>query len=88
MLLEAQSQRIACVSTRVSGIPELIVDGETGVLVPPRAPILLAEALDRLITDPVIRVALGTAGCERTTRCFSLDAGVDRLAMRLNAFVA
>jgi glycosyltransferase involved in cell wall biosynthesis len=88
VLLEAQSQALASVSTNVSGIPELIVDGETGVLVPPRAPILLAEALDRLITDPVIRVALGTAGCERTTRCFSLDAGVDRLAMRLNAFVA
>ena len=36
VLLEAQSQRVACVSTRVSGIPELIVDGVTGVLVEPR----------------------------------------------------
>src|SRR3569623_997459 len=35
VLLEAQSQRVACVSTRVSGIPELIVDGVTGLLVPP-----------------------------------------------------
>ena len=85
VLLEAQSQALACVSTNVSGIPELIVDGETGVLVPPRAPTILADALARLIRDPHRREALGRAGFERTTRCFSLDAGADRLASRLSA---
>jgi glycosyltransferase involved in cell wall biosynthesis len=88
VLLEAQSQALACVTTNVSGIPELIVDGETGVLVPPRAPVVLADALARLIGDAALRTALGRAGCERTTRCFSLDAGADRLAARLAACLA
>jgi glycosyltransferase involved in cell wall biosynthesis len=82
VLLEAQSQRLACVSTRVSGIPELIVDGVTGLLVAPRAPDELASALSRLIGDPVLRHTLGAAGFERTTTLFSLDGGADRLAQR------
>ena len=83
VLLEAQSQRVACVSTRVSGIPELIVDGVTGLLVPPRAPHELGAALSRLIADPSLRCALGDAGYARTTTLFSLDSGADRLARRL-----
>ena len=47
VLLEAQSQRVACVSTRVSGIPELIVDGVTGVLIEPRSPAALARGARR-----------------------------------------
>ena len=53
VLLEAQSQRLACVATTVSGIPELIDDGVTGLLVEPRGPQALARALARLIGDPV-----------------------------------
>ncbi|HET9761893.1 MAG TPA: glycosyltransferase [Casimicrobiaceae bacterium] len=82
VLLEAQSQRIACVSTRVSGVPELIVDGATGLLVEPRAPAALAAALARLIADPALRHALAQAGLERATTLFSLQAGADRLAHR------
>ena len=88
VLLEAQSQRLACVSTRVSGIPELIVDGETGLLVAPRAPDELAAALARLIADPVLRGSLGEAGFERTTTLFSLDGGADRLAQRFASCLA
>jgi glycosyltransferase involved in cell wall biosynthesis len=80
VLLEAQSQKLACVSTRVSGIPELIDDGVTGLLVAPRAPAALAEALSRLIADPALRLRLGEAGYARTTGAFSLDAGADLLA--------
>ena len=82
VLLEAQSQRVPCISTRVSGIPELIVDEETGLLVEPRAPAELARALDRLITAPALRRRLGDAGFARTTSAFSLDAGADLLAAR------
>ncbi|HSC23586.1 MAG TPA: glycosyltransferase family 4 protein [Casimicrobiaceae bacterium] len=88
VLLEAQSQRLACVSTRVSGIPELIVDGQTGLLVAPRAPDELAAALTRLISDPSLRRALGDAGFERTTTLFSLDGGADRLAERFASCLA
>jgi glycosyltransferase involved in cell wall biosynthesis len=88
VLLEAQSQRVACVSTRVSGIPELITDGVTGLLVAPRAPAELAAALSRLIADPSLRHALGGGGFERTTTLFSLQSGADRLAERFAACLA
>jgi len=88
VLLEAQSQRVACVSTRVSGIPELIVDGVTGVLIEPRSPAALAQALSRLIDDPPLRRSLAAAGLARTTTRFSLQAGADQLAGRFAASVA
>ena len=82
VLLEAQSQKLACVSTRISGIPELIHDDVTGLLVEPRAVAPLADALTRLIADPALRQRLGEAGFLRATSDFSLDAGADRLAAR------
>ena len=85
VLLEAQSQKLACVSTRISGIPELIVDDVTGLLVEPRAIDALAEALATLICDPVLRRRLGEAGFARTVGAFSLDAGADCLAARFAA---
>jgi glycosyltransferase involved in cell wall biosynthesis len=88
VLLEAQSQRVACVSTRMSGIPELIIDGVTGLLVAPRAPAELGAALSRLITDPSLRGALGDAGYTRTTTLFSLAGGADRLAQRFASCLA
>jgi glycosyltransferase involved in cell wall biosynthesis len=83
VLLEAQSQGLACVSTPVSGIPELIDDGVTGALVPPRDPARLAAMLARLVADPALRARLGEAGRARVLAHFSLDAGADRLAQRL-----
>jgi glycosyltransferase involved in cell wall biosynthesis len=83
VLLEAQSQRVACVSTRVSGIPELIVDGVTGLLIEPRSPDALALALASLMTNPRLRHALAAAGMERTVARFSLQAGADLLASRI-----
>jgi glycosyltransferase involved in cell wall biosynthesis len=88
VLLEAQSQRVACVSTRMSGIPELIIDGVTGLLVAPRAPAELGAALSRLVTDPSLRGALGDAGYTRTTTLFSLAGGADRLAQRFASCLA
>ena len=88
VLLEAQSQKLACVSTQVSGIPELIEDGVTGLLVEPRAPAALAEVLLRLIDDPALRRSLGEAGFARTVETFSMNAGADRLAARFAACLA
>jgi len=88
VLLEAQSQRLACVATMVSGIPELIEEGVTGLLVEPRAQQALTRALAHLIGDPALRRALGDAGFVRTTTDFSLQAGADRLAKRFAATLA
>ena len=83
VLLEALSQKLACVSTPVSGVPELIDDEVTGILVQARSPAHLAEALQRLIADPALRRRLGEAGFARVTLEFSMNAGADRLAARL-----
>lgn len=80
VLVEAQSQRLACLSTRVGGIPELIRDGETGRLVPPDDPAALADALTRLIEDPAERSKLGAAGERRVRAAFDARHGVEVLA--------
>jgi len=80
VLVEAQSQGLACVSTAVSAIPELIDDGATGVLVPAEAPEALAIALGALIGDPLRRAALGAAGQARVDAHFRLEANLERLA--------
>jgi glycosyltransferase involved in cell wall biosynthesis len=82
VLMEAQSQRLACIATRVSGIPELIEDGATGVLVPPADPPALARVLAGLIRDPMRRMALGSAGERRVRSAFAMNAGIDLLARR------
>jgi len=80
VLMEAQSQSLACVATRVSAIPELIVDGETGVLAEPGDASGLADAMSRLLADSRLRQQLGEAGAERVRRLFSHDASIGLLA--------
>ena len=80
VLMEAQSMGICCLSTRVSAIPELIIDGETGVLVDPGNPESLSDALSALIQSPDKRRTLGLAGADRVRSEFAADPGLDRLA--------
>jgi glycosyltransferase involved in cell wall biosynthesis len=82
VLIEAQSQALACVATGISGIPELIENGATGLLVPPGDSVALAAALEKLIRDPARRAALGAAGESRVRRCFAARVGIDLLAER------
>jgi glycosyltransferase involved in cell wall biosynthesis len=72
-LLEAMARRRAVVATPVGGTPEVVADGETGVLVPPRDPERLADALRTLLADPERRRQLGDAGRARIEREFSLE---------------
>ncbi|MFZ5892886.1 MAG: glycosyltransferase [Myxococcota bacterium] len=58
-LLEAMSMSLPIVATRVSGIPDVIQDGENGLLVHPAQPTELAGALRRVLTDPALREKLG-----------------------------
>jgi len=76
VLMEAQSQRLACVATTVSAIPELIADQETGLLVPPEDPDALAAALDRLMTDADLRARLAAAGEQAVRTRFSFEAQI------------
>jgi len=68
--LEASAHGLPVVAHRVGGVPEAVVDGETGFLVPPRHPAQLTDAFRKLIEDPVLRRAFGEAGrawARRTT---------------------
>ncbi len=82
VLMEAQSQSLACVSTAISGVGELILHEETGILVPPDSPAELGLAIERLIRDPQLRGRLGSAGRRRVAEQFSLDAGIEDLAQK------
>ena len=78
VLLEAMALGTPCVSTGVTGIPEIIRDGETGLLVPQHDPEALAAALERLLTSP--RLAAGLAANAR--RLIEEEFDVDRNAAR------
>jgi glycosyltransferase involved in cell wall biosynthesis len=88
VLAEAQSQGLACVATSVSGIPELIEQGRTGILVAPESPGEFARALSSLIADPARRRALGEAGCQRVRAEFGLEANIEQLARRFGLAAA
>ncbi len=79
VLMEAQSQRLACLSTDISGIPELIIHRKTGWLVPQQDSRALSKALTTLITDPELRGQLANAGFKRVHKHFSLKGGIDQL---------
>ncbi len=67
----------ACVASAVGGLAEIVVDGETGRLVPPDDPPALAAAVLGLLEDPVALVAMGRAARQRVERCFRFDRFVD-----------
>jgi sugar transferase (PEP-CTERM/EpsH1 system associated) len=77
-ILEAMAAGLPVVATRVGGADEIMLNGETGVLVPPASPDALADALAYLLRDPDARAAMGAAGRERVRAEFSLDAMVTR----------
>lgn len=83
VLMEAQSQSLACLSTNISGIPELIVHGESGWLVEQKNSQQFKQALEKLITDPDLRLNLAQAGFKRVRRKFSMEQGIDTLVARL-----
>jgi len=71
VVLEAMAAGLAVVATAVDGTPELVRDGETGVLIPPARPDLLAAAVSDLLADPAHAARLGQAGQQRALAHFS-----------------
>lgn len=60
--LEASAMRLPVVASNIHGIPDVVVDGETGILLPPADPPSLAAAIERLAADPALRARMGDAG--------------------------
>ena len=80
VLMEAQANGLACLSTAVSAIPELIDDGRTGRLIAPDDVPALTAVLCELIADPQQREQIGAAGAARVRRDFAFAPGLDRLS--------
>jgi glycosyltransferase involved in cell wall biosynthesis len=73
-LMEAMACGLPVVSSALSGIPELIETGVSGILVAPRDSTALADALEQLERDPALRERMGAAGRNKVAREFSLQA--------------
>ncbi|HEX6827565.1 MAG TPA: glycosyltransferase [Burkholderiales bacterium] len=78
-LMESAACGLPVVATAVGGVPDLVGDGETGYVVPPRDPDAFADALERLLRDAALRARLGEAARARALTRFSLVHQVDQM---------
>jgi len=72
-LLESMAAGVPVVATRVGGNPEVVEEGVTGLLVPPRDPAALAKAICQLLENPELASRFGQAGRQRVAKLFSLE---------------
>jgi glycosyltransferase involved in cell wall biosynthesis len=79
VLIEAMASRLPVVASAISGIPELVIDGVTGLLVPPRDPAAIADAVECLIDDAALRERLADAGRRAVESQFDLAKNAERL---------
>jgi glycosyltransferase involved in cell wall biosynthesis len=88
VIVEALAARNAVITTRFGSVEELVKDGETGLLVPPRDPAALAAAIRRLADDPGLRQGLAEAGHRVVAREFDLDRAVEWYVRRFQGLPA
>ena len=79
VIMEAMATGLPVVSTRIGGIPEMVVDNETGFLVQPNDAAALAGAIEKVMDDRSLAQRLGQAGDERAQELFSIDKNVREL---------
>jgi glycosyltransferase involved in cell wall biosynthesis len=79
VLIEAMATELPVVSTNCDGVLDIVVDGETGIYVPPRNPLRFAAALERLMGDGALRRSMGTAGRKRAVALFEWQDHLQRL---------
>jgi colanic acid/amylovoran biosynthesis glycosyltransferase len=83
VLIEAMSSGVPIVASNISGIPELVLNEATGLLVPPRDAAALANALERYYRDPLLRRRLGRLGREEVVKEFDLYRNAAKLAQQI-----
>jgi glycosyltransferase involved in cell wall biosynthesis len=79
VLVEASSQGLVSISTNISGVPELLTDGENGLIVPPENPEALAQALETAIRNVEFRHRLGQAAEKRVRTEFDFHTSIHQL---------
>jgi len=82
ILIESLALAVPVVSTPISGVPELVTDGETGLLAQPHDATSLADAIEKLLRDPAGARSMGSAGRKRVEAMFDLERNVRELAGR------
>ncbi|MGB3223894.1 MAG: glycosyltransferase family 4 protein [Desulforhopalus sp.] len=80
VLVESLAMGVPALSTNVSAIPEILIDGKTGMTVPPSRPELLEEAMIRMLTDQKLRKKLIAGGQERVKDTFDNSRWIQKLA--------
>ena len=80
VLVEAMAMQVTVISTDISGIPELIDDSVTGLLIPEKNAAAMADAIEKLLFDPALRQQLSAAG--RTRVCKDFDSQLTTLALK------
>jgi len=79
VVMEAMATRLPVVSTNIGGIPEMVVENETGFVMQPNDPSALADAIEKLIGDRSLAQRLGQAGSERARELFSIEKNAREL---------
>lgn len=87
VLMEAMAMGVPTISTSVSGIPELIEHEKSGLLVPEKDPVALADAMERLLANPAYAQKLAQAGCQKVRCEFNIHHTSDQLAALFEQFV-
>lgn len=88
VIMEAMAAAVPVVSTPIAGVPEMVENGVTGLLVPPRDPRALQGALDRLLENPVQAVAMGEAGRRACLEKFAAERTTGHLRAILSEYRA
>jgi glycosyltransferase involved in cell wall biosynthesis len=78
VLIEAMELGLPIVASNVGGIPDVVVDGESGILVPEKDPVALADAFKRLEVDPTLIQKLLAGARKRIDECFTWDGIIER----------
>lgn len=79
VLMEAMAASVPCVSTKLAGVPEMVVDGVTGLLSEEQQPAVFAEHLAKLLQDPALCERMGTAGLAHAKKHFAKEVTSTRL---------
>src|SRR5437588_11071274 len=85
VIMEAMATGLPVVSTNIGGIPEMVVENETGFLVQPGDAVAMADAINKIIGDPLMARRLGQSGYERARTLFSIDKNVRELCTLIDA---